>query len=91
MDDPVFNAHAHAGNSPVESHIQRSIPRFGAYFVCHHADQRDVRMKYQAVIVNFDRKTVEYVSAVKVPQPKKVAVTTASGSTPPPASSGRGA
>jgi hypothetical protein len=48
-------------------------------------------MKYQAVIVNFDRKTVEYVSAVKVPQPKKVAVTTASGSTPPPASSGRGA
>jgi hypothetical protein len=41
-------------------------------------------MKYQAVIVNFDRKTVEYVSADKMPKPKKALVAVASGSTPPP-------
>jgi hypothetical protein len=46
-------------------------------------------MKYQAVVVNFDRKTVQYVSVDKMPQPKKTTVTTASGSTPPP--SGRSA
>ncbi len=40
-------------------------------------------MQYQAVIVNFDRKSVEYIAAKDVQTPKK-AVASASGSTPPP-------
>ena len=39
-------------------------------------------MKYKAVILNFDRRTVEYVSPKDVPKPKKV-VTTVSRSAPP--------
>lgn len=40
-------------------------------------------MKYQAVILNFDTKTVEYVAPKDVPKPKK-AVRSVSGSNPPP-------
>lgn len=39
-------------------------------------------MKYQAVILNFDRRSVKYVSAQNLPAPKKT-VAAASGSTPP--------
>jgi hypothetical protein len=39
-------------------------------------------MRYQAVILNFDKKTVEYVAPRDVPTPKK-AVRSASGSNPP--------
>ena len=40
-------------------------------------------MQYQAVVVNFDRKSVEYIAAKDVRTPKK-AVASATGSTPPP-------
>ncbi|HEY2936715.1 MAG TPA: hypothetical protein VGJ25_08945 [Gaiellaceae bacterium] len=40
-------------------------------------------MKYQAVILNFDKKTVEYVAPQDMPAPKQKLVTTVSGSTPP--------
>jgi hypothetical protein len=39
-------------------------------------------VKYQAVILNFDRKTVQYVAPKDVPKGKK-AVTSVSGSKPP--------
>jgi len=40
-------------------------------------------MKYQAVILNFDRKTVQYVAPKDVPRPTKKAVTASSGTNPP--------
>jgi hypothetical protein len=40
-------------------------------------------VRYQAVILNFDRGTVDYVSVQDMPKPKHV-VATASGSSPPP-------
>jgi hypothetical protein len=41
-------------------------------------------MKYNAVILNFDRKTVNYVPVKDVPtKPSKTMVASASGSTPP--------
>jgi hypothetical protein len=40
-------------------------------------------VRYQAVILNFDQGTVNYVSAQDMPKPKQV-VATASGSSPPP-------
>jgi hypothetical protein len=43
---------------------------------------RRVGMKYQAVILNFDRKTVQYVAPKDVSEHKK-AVTSVSGSNPP--------
>jgi hypothetical protein len=39
-------------------------------------------MNYKAVILNFDKKTVDYVAPKDVPKPKK-SVTTVSGTTPP--------
>lgn len=42
-------------------------------------------MQYQAVIVNFDRKSAEYVTLKSMRAPTK-AVASASGSTPPPPS-----
>jgi hypothetical protein len=39
-------------------------------------------MNYKAVILNFDKKTVDYVAPKDVPKAKK-AVTTVSGSAPP--------
>lgn len=39
-------------------------------------------MKYRAVILNFDRRTVQYVAQKEVPQQRK-AVTSVSGSSPP--------
>jgi hypothetical protein len=41
-------------------------------------------MQYQAVILNFDKRSVQYVPVSDVSAPKKAVVTTASGGTPPP-------
>jgi hypothetical protein len=45
-------------------------------------------VKYQAVILNFDRKTVQYVQPRDVPKPKKAARSTSGINPPAPAKSG---
>jgi hypothetical protein len=40
-------------------------------------------MKYQAVILNFDQRSVEYIPAQKLRAPKMPVAAAASGSTPP--------
>jgi hypothetical protein len=41
-------------------------------------------MQYQAVILNFDKRSVQYLPVSEVSAPKKAVITTASGGTPPP-------